>query len=112
MSNEAVTHALEGHLSEGDSVFSLQRTKRRPFWQQFLDVVVSGGALGDLKDLQDNVSTPYFLIGSHTSGKIVRVADGGVVEEIPVRPWDASWKESFRKVGVAGYEYRKVSRIA
>ncbi|MCB0910787.1 MAG: hypothetical protein KDB60_04125 [Propionibacteriaceae bacterium] len=112
MSYDAVAQALDGHVSTGDSVFSLQRTKKRPFWQQFLDVVLSGGALGDLKDLTENVQTPWFLIGSSTAGTIVRVADGHVVEEIAVSPWNAAWKDGFRRVVVAGHEYRKVARVA
>lgn len=112
MSSDAIAQTLGRYISEGNSVFSLQRTKKRPFWQQFLDVVMSGGVLGDLKDLSANVAAPYFLIGSDVSGKIVRVADGDVVEEIPVSPWNAGWKDGFKRVTIDDHEYRKVARIA
>lgn len=93
-------------------MFSVQRSKKRPFWKQFLDVVVSGGALGDLKDLGDNLATPYFLVASDSKATIVRVEDQRVVETIPVPSWDSAKTSSFRKADVADYEYRKVARIA
>jgi hypothetical protein len=115
LSDNTVLDTLGPLLAPGDAVYSTQRSKRRPWWKSFLDVCVSGGAIGDLFDINDNLSTPYYLVAGDTSAYVARLGQApgeGIVETIPVPGWSPAAKDSFKSVTVDGYEYRKVTRLA
>lgn len=110
MKESDALRALEDQRRPGDAVFSLMREKKRSFFQQFLDMVVTTGLAGGTKDLLDNTQAPFFLVGDNAAATIFRVRDGQVVESRPVNDWTGV--DAFRKADVDGYTYRKVARVA
>lgn len=119
MNNTAVLEALSNLRGPGDPVYSLTRTKKRNPLVEFLDVVVSGGALTGAAEVADAFSAPLFLIDGQEKATIVQVRDGKVVETLDVPGWSPdrgarlkSKGPSLLSLDVAGYRYRKVAQLA
>ncbi len=111
MKADQVLDVIASRRPTGTVVYSLTRMKRRSILREFLDVMVSGGAIDSAVDVMDNVSMRTVLIAGDRQGTILGVRDGRVVDEIPVPDWDPAWKQSFKRATVGGYRYTKTARI-
>lgn len=89
-----------------ERVFYLQRSKRRPFWNSLLDMVVSGGVVGDAKDIGENAVNPFYLIAGPDEGRIIQVEGDHVISSSPVPGWQPGWARTMKRLTVDGYDFR------
>lgn len=95
-----------------ERVFYVQRSKRRPFWNSLLDVIVSGGVIGGIKDVGENANTPFDLVAGTDRGRIIQVAGDQVISSTAVPGWQPGWARTMKLLKVNDYEYRVTAQLA
>ncbi|MBK8461294.1 MAG: hypothetical protein IPL43_14905 [Micropruina sp.] len=119
MNETDALEVIQELVSEGDAVYAMTRTKKRNIFVDFLDVVVSGGALTGAADIADTVVQSYYLVASPAKATIVQVRDSQIADTIDVPSWSAEKAKelqgqgvSLKTLNVAGYRYSRGVQIA
>ncbi len=112
MNDSQALQVLAGHYGPGDTVYTSARAKRRGFFLELLDMIVSTGVIGSISDIADNTGARYFLIASPAAATVVRVDGQAIDRVIPILNWDGARLNNFRKVTAEGYDYLKGAKIA
>ncbi|MFT3874982.1 MAG: hypothetical protein QM708_00930 [Propioniciclava sp.] len=111
MKNHDALQIMSALRPPGSVVYSLTRSKRRSFFRELLDNVISDGALGSVADVMDSMKAAHYLIATQDAGTIVSLRDGQVNASFDLPDWRPEWRESFTKATVDDILYRKVARI-
>lgn len=112
MNDMALLSAVESLRTPDSAVYTLTREKKRPFLLDLLDVVVTSGLFNSGADVADNLRSSYVLVADRSRGSIARLKDGSPSEVFEVPAWRPEWRDSFKKVTVDGYTYRRGARLA
>ena len=92
-----------------DIIFEVFKKPKRSFlfhvWDTFFDLIPStSGSL-----LNDKV---VYLIASEKSGKFVEIKNNKIVNETIIPSWDPAMKNSFKKITINNFVYKKYREIS
>lgn len=105
-----IMDALESHVGPNDVVYSVTRRKKLRFWASLADLLLTGNFLNDAGSIVGNVERQYYLVAHESSATIVALHSGTVADSFDVPTWRPEMKDTFRKVVVGGFSYRKIIR--
>ena len=111
MSDEQYLDSMKEHLEAGDTVYALVKKKKRSWWREFLDSVVSWGVLTAASDIKNLLDEKHFLIARESSGEVITLNSAQEVVAMPVPGWRPEWKANFKKCQVGEFIYQRTGVI-
>ena len=101
--------AIEKIKKSDDIVYEIARKEKKSGLFHFMDFWVEGILSTGNSLMKDKV---MYLIASEDNGKIVEIENGKIINTLEVPDWKSEMKETFKKVVIDDYVYKKFRRIS
>ncbi|MCL2735668.1 MAG: hypothetical protein FWD75_03425 [Propionibacteriaceae bacterium] len=97
---------------DGDAIYALTRKRQSSGCRRFFDLVLDFFFLaGGTDAVADSLAGTWYLLASDSDGRLVKLHHGVINETTVIPQWDAKWKESFSKVSLDGFDYKRLHRL-
>lgn len=100
--------AIEKIKKSDDIVYEIARKEKKSGLFHFMDFWFEGILSTGNSLMKDKV---MYLIASEDNGKIVEIENGKIINTLEVPDWKSEMKETFKKVVIGDYVYKKFRRI-
>lgn len=97
--------------TSNDAVYSLTKYHARHLFLDFLDVALTGGAVGGTHDVNDSIRFTHYVIITDIGATLVSFEHNNIMSTLDIDAWDESWLTNFRKFKLDNSIYCKVERV-